>query len=677
MADKSLEIAVKLKDQFSGPLGKLDKSVRDFGAGISDAFKGNLRSSLPQELDFLGETIDKLPLGAGIAAGAIAGLGAAAVKMALDVKDSAVAFDQLGQKTGASVEFLSGFTAAANDAEISTETVNQSLIKFADNLVKTGGAGANTEAELLAHADTFANMADGPAKTALAIDAFGRSGAAMIPILNEGSAGLKQLMADMQATGRVMTTETVEAAMRLDDQLDRLNGRVDGLKLTVGSGLVPVLADLAGGLDAMLTSFPLVSSGLNQISETGAISSQTMARMQQVSNDLLQGMSTLNPAIGLLVDAMGGIPPAANAAATAEVSVGRAARIAAMETRAAGDAFWDAAGKFHSGAAIIEGARARAMSDRNAVANAKAWTDLTTKYGAAAAKTAASVYKSSQANRGATDSIYAGALATERGATAAALANAQLDRQVSLLTSVSSAGGGASATLDELNARLQSFADRSKAIGGAIGGSLDPMTDVQRLQEAYALATGETTVEQLANQEAVKAATKALQDKRLTDEQALSALLMLRDGTAQAADIFKLAGDSGKPFEEQLNRIIGTANESTTKVSSLNSAITKLPGEKKVNVSAIVLGRDDVSEMQRQLDALKDKTVTVSIIGAGTLGQFAPEPGSVNQTTPGTPVNVAPTPPASGSGKKGEVVIETPVNINGREIARQTARYYQ
>jgi hypothetical protein len=83
------------------------------------------------------------------------------------------------------------------------------------------------------------------------MQAFGRAGAEMIPILNQGSEAIKTMMTDAANMGQVISTQTTMQAKALHDQMDALNDRVEGLKTRLGSGVLPVLNVTASGFEAM------------------------------------------------------------------------------------------------------------------------------------------------------------------------------------------------------------------------------------------------------------------------------------------------------------------------------------------------------------------------------------------------------------------------------------------
>jgi hypothetical protein len=373
MADMVLSFLLEWKQQG-------EKAIQASIKGLQTSAK-DMQNSLAVKVkdlgfDDLGTAIGKIPLGlaaVGAAAGAVATVGKFAIDAAMNVKDLAIEFDILSQKSGASVEFLSGFRAAANDAEISSEQFNTAIVKFSDNLFTLKGAGANVEAELFALADTFATMADGPEKTALAIDRFGKAGAAMIPILNQGSEGLKSLMQNMADAGRVIDSETVAAANRLDDAMDKLDGSIQGITLTLGTELIPALTDVINGANSLYSAMTLLPRALNESSSEAGITAQTLSRLTEVQRDLMNMLVALNPALGLVVKNMGGIPTAANAAGKATIDASGKVIISGQNALT-GAALWALAVQkiFTAGASIatmdLSGVAARYKKNTDAMA---------------------------------------------------------------------------------------------------------------------------------------------------------------------------------------------------------------------------------------------------------------------------------------------------------------------
>lgn len=170
------------------------------------------------------------------------------------------------QKAGVTVEALSGLAHAAKLSDVAFEDLVGGLTKLAKNMQEavftpTSKAAAAfkalgievqdanghlrpTDQVLGDVAEKFSTFKDGADKTALAMNLFGKSGAQMIPLLNEGKEGISELTAEAKRLGITMTTEQAEAAERYKDNLERLEAVVTGLKRRIGDELIPTLDEL-------------------------------------------------------------------------------------------------------------------------------------------------------------------------------------------------------------------------------------------------------------------------------------------------------------------------------------------------------------------------------------------------------------------------------------------------
>ena len=154
--------------------------------------------------------------------GAVAGFGAAIAGSALVaglsavVKKSIDAGDELFNlqaKTGVAANALIGIGNAAKLADVDVGTLGKGLTKLNVNLVKAAegnddlarkfqALGVNVkdangqvvpaDKALKQIADRFADMPDGAQKAAAAVALFGKSGADLIPLLNEGAASMEK-----------------------------------------------------------------------------------------------------------------------------------------------------------------------------------------------------------------------------------------------------------------------------------------------------------------------------------------------------------------------------------------------------------------------------------------------------------------------------------------------------
>ena len=128
---------------------------------------------------------------------------------------------KMGQKIGVATKDVAGLQLAYSLAGLEAQAMQTSLTKLSTGIASgskglaamgvqtktAAGAYRETKDVLYEVADQFSTMRDGIAKTALAVDIFGKSGAEMIPLLNGGREGLAE-MADMASRlGLVVTDE--------------------------------------------------------------------------------------------------------------------------------------------------------------------------------------------------------------------------------------------------------------------------------------------------------------------------------------------------------------------------------------------------------------------------------------------------------------------------------------
>ena len=182
-------------------------------------------------------------------------------------------FNDLSQRTGVSVESLAKFNKAAATSGTDIDAVAKSLGKLSKGLYETATTGKGATADALNAlgisakdaagnlksadqvtleiANKFKAMPDGVEKTALAMQLFGKAGAEMIPMLNEGGKAIESLSVKM-------TTAFAQKADEYNDKLATLGGKVGGLAAGITVALLPAL-------DAVATVLTLVVDGFAKL----------------------------------------------------------------------------------------------------------------------------------------------------------------------------------------------------------------------------------------------------------------------------------------------------------------------------------------------------------------------------------------------------------------------------
>jgi prophage DNA circulation protein len=195
---------------------------------------------------------------------AVLGAGFAVAGITNAIRDVADFADEMGkaaQKVGTTTEALSGLKYAGDLADVSFEQLQTSLAKLTRNAEEFRD-GSKTAIEAFAKigvdptkfndtAELFAAVADGlnkidnaGRKAAIAQEIFGKSGAQLIPLLNAGSEGLKDAAEEAERFGKIISGETARKAEEFNDNMTRLGAAIDGLKISLGSGIIGDFADL-------------------------------------------------------------------------------------------------------------------------------------------------------------------------------------------------------------------------------------------------------------------------------------------------------------------------------------------------------------------------------------------------------------------------------------------------
>ena len=180
--------------------------------------------------------------------------------------------NDMSARTGASVESLSllKFAAEQTGADFAAVGVG---VKGLDNKLADAVGGNKAAQDSFARLglsagklatmsveDQFAAIADGlqnisnPAlRASAAQDIFGKSGMALLPMLKDGSSGLKKLTDRGKEVGAMWTGDMATSADDLGDRIDELKTTGMSLAFAVGGALAPALMELSEPIFAIAT----------------------------------------------------------------------------------------------------------------------------------------------------------------------------------------------------------------------------------------------------------------------------------------------------------------------------------------------------------------------------------------------------------------------------------------
>jgi lambda family phage tail tape measure protein len=243
-------------------------------------------------------------------------------KSVIDLGDN---LNDLRQKTGISVEALSGLKVAAETGGSSLEGLTSSLRKFSINSAEAG-AGVRKAQEgfkalgiavknndgtlkdsgslILEVADRFSRMKDGPEKAAIATRLFGKAGAEMIPVLNQGRQELEKY------AGAFSSAFATNA--------DQFNDNLTILKLNTQSFTADLLSQTLPALNAVTSAFIDITKSSGETGEEmGALDSIIRAvgfaiiavfeRGMAVIDVFKAGVKELATVVGLVINQFGSL----------------------------------------------------------------------------------------------------------------------------------------------------------------------------------------------------------------------------------------------------------------------------------------------------------------------------------------------------------------------------------
>ncbi|WP_296616694.1 hypothetical protein [Sphingomonas sp.] len=222
--------------------------------------------------------------------------------IAVEMGKAAEKTSQLGQRLGLSthqvqtLQAMSKATGADFDKLAqSTSTLSKNFAKSPEGFRRLGidiKAGSDQMAILAAVADKFAKTADGPQKTAMAFQLMGRSGAEMVPFLNQGAQGLADLTKKAEEYGAV-NDDAVQKGLALAGSVNEAKLAWSGLGQTLTVAFGPVLKEAVDDFNSLIKAITqsYQSGGAAKIIFDGL--AEAFSALLQMAGDLLSGLEGL------------------------------------------------------------------------------------------------------------------------------------------------------------------------------------------------------------------------------------------------------------------------------------------------------------------------------------------------------------------------------------------------
>jgi len=210
-----------------------------------------------------GKSIQKMGTKMFLAGSAVAGALFAEVK---SQSSAAAEYLRTSQKVGMSVENWQKVEYAAGRVNVASESLRVSLQRFSKTQVSAFNGNKTAQAAfkmvgvsildhnkklksshkmLLQIADAFSRAKNGPVKTAAAIMLFGKAGADMIPMLNNGSKGIKDFGDRADNFGNIMSGKDAQSMKGFALKMRTMKDATSGVTRMITIAALPAMMQLA------------------------------------------------------------------------------------------------------------------------------------------------------------------------------------------------------------------------------------------------------------------------------------------------------------------------------------------------------------------------------------------------------------------------------------------------
>lgn len=246
MKNFAISMVLKAIDEVSGPL-------KGIGGNVA-SFQNKIKTGVISVGNGVRETTDGLKsIGmrtVAVATGTVA-LAKSASAYGDDVND-------MSRVLGMSTDSLQAFRYVGKMSGVEIDEMDTALKKFTVNLGKTAEGGgisktalhalglsakelrsAGADKALDVIADKFAKVKDPAVRANLAVELFGKSGAGMVNVLSEGSAGIEKAKKRAKELGIILDKEAILAAADFDDKWQEVTLTLAAAKNMIGVALMP------------------------------------------------------------------------------------------------------------------------------------------------------------------------------------------------------------------------------------------------------------------------------------------------------------------------------------------------------------------------------------------------------------------------------------------------------
>ena len=235
-ANTNYKTAISGAQSFGASIGKASGLLAAFGAPVSIIAAGFALKSATTAAIHFGDEIEKASAKTGIGAEELSELAYAAKQNDIE---------------------LTGLTTALKKMQVTLSEIassgkaNDTLTALGVSIEQLRALKPEEQFELLA--DRIAALKTPADRTRAAVDLFGRAGADLLPLFEQGAAGIRALREEAGRMGATLTGEQARALAEADKAIKELKASFSGLARTLVAEVAPGLADFLRNVNAIVT----------------------------------------------------------------------------------------------------------------------------------------------------------------------------------------------------------------------------------------------------------------------------------------------------------------------------------------------------------------------------------------------------------------------------------------
>jgi hypothetical protein len=255
-------------------LGKITASCQGI---IGSSGFGGIQSELAHVAGIVGKIFTG-PLGIPIA---LAGAGAGVAALGFHVAETAKELKKAAAMSGIDAMHFQELAFAGKESEVGMEAMQHGLM-FLNRSLFQAGEGSESAKHALANigiknpaaikdvSEAIGDIADKiksmpqQQQIGAAMAAFGRGGAAMLPMLRKGSEGILELIEEGKDLGVIMSADTMRMASALSESRKKVMATWEGISTRISAAIMPTLSSAMRGIAAWTkANRELISSGVD------------------------------------------------------------------------------------------------------------------------------------------------------------------------------------------------------------------------------------------------------------------------------------------------------------------------------------------------------------------------------------------------------------------------------